>query len=323
MTTTNFDNHDIQQHILTILNSAAPIADTQLLSYPDRQASDPEECAFTEYQLSIKSALDNGLLMAKLQAKPGPDSAKIGQGKAFRNKRIKKRSDGGFIQAVCVPFRLLSDIIILSIHLFFQVTADQLITQTKLFIFLTLMEVKLIVGRWKTATFKPYNLNTEGVPPNGGALHPLINVRDPLIKVREEFSNIFFGMGFVFLDGKTLLIWEKRFPELVTVNISKLPCGILILSLYLNNIQSKDHKICLTYKNLYAFFRKLLLTDSLLSQIQFHQLISHLNIRRVKGMHEVRGHGSRGYQAPFQESKTSQLVLRTHTTLVSANNVYR
>ncbi|POW23152.1 hypothetical protein PSHT_00454 [Puccinia striiformis] len=197
MTTTNFDNHDIQQHILTILNSAAPIADTQLLSYPGRQASDPEECAFTEYQLSIKSALDNGLLMAKLQAKPGPDSAKIGQGKAFRNKRIKKRSDGGFIQAVCVPFRLLSDIIILSIHLFFQVTADQLITQTKLFIFLTLMEVKLIVGRWKTATFKPYNLNTEGVPPNGGALHPLINVRDPLIKVREEFSNIFFGMGFI------------------------------------------------------------------------------------------------------------------------------
>ncbi|KNE95997.1 hypothetical protein PSTG_10688 [Puccinia striiformis f. sp. tritici PST-78] len=243
MTTTNFDNHDIQQHILTILNSAAPIADTQLLSYPGRQASDPEECAFTEYQLSIKSALDSlvkkeiflehhlltqeghhlaqsgsheywvwdalgkdGLLMAKLQAKPGPDSAKIGQGKAFRNKRIKKRSDGGFIQAVCVPFRLLSDIIILSIHLFFQVTADQLITQTKLFIFLTLMEVKLIVfffffqfdsGRWKTATFKPYNLNTEGVPPNGGALHPLINVRDPLIKVREEFSNIFFGMGFI------------------------------------------------------------------------------------------------------------------------------
>ncbi|KAI9614255.1 hypothetical protein H4Q26_009398 [Puccinia striiformis f. sp. tritici PST-130] len=200
MTTTNFDNHDIQQHILTILNSAAPIADTQLLSYPDRQASDPEECAFTEYQLSIKSALDSlvkkeiflehhlltqeghhlaqsgsheywvwdalgkdGLLMAKLQAKPGPDSAKIGQGKAFRNKRIKKRSDGGFIQAV---------------------TADQLITQTKF-------------GRWKTATFKPYNLNTEGVPPNGGALHPLINVRDPLIKVREEFSNIFFGMGFI------------------------------------------------------------------------------------------------------------------------------
>lgn len=45
-------------------------------------------------------------------------------------------------------------------------------------------------GAWKTATFKPYNFNAEGLPTNGGALHPLM-------KVREEFRNIFFEMGCV------------------------------------------------------------------------------------------------------------------------------
>ena len=42
---------------------------------------------------------------------------------------------------------------------------------------------------WKDAQFKPYNFNSEGVYPNSGALHPLN-------KVREEFRQIFFSMGF-------------------------------------------------------------------------------------------------------------------------------
>lgn len=43
-------------------------------------------------------------------------------------------------------------------------------------------------GSWKTATYKKYNFDAEGTPTNGGALHPLL-------KVREEFRNIFFEMG--------------------------------------------------------------------------------------------------------------------------------
>jgi phenylalanyl-tRNA synthetase alpha chain len=43
-------------------------------------------------------------------------------------------------------------------------------------------------GDWKTADFKQYNFTAEGAAPNGGALHPLM-------KVREEFRNIFFEMG--------------------------------------------------------------------------------------------------------------------------------
>ena len=45
-------------------------------------------------------------------------------------------------------------------------------------------------GSWKSASFKSYNFEALGAPSNGGALHPLL-------KVREEFRNIFLEMGFV------------------------------------------------------------------------------------------------------------------------------
>jgi phenylalanyl-tRNA synthetase alpha subunit len=45
-------------------------------------------------------------------------------------------------------------------------------------------------GTWKSAHFKKYNFEAEGIYPNGGALHPLL-------KVREEMRNIFLEMGLV------------------------------------------------------------------------------------------------------------------------------
>ena len=47
-------------------------------------------------------------------------------------------------------------------------------------------------GLWKTAKFKKYNFEADGMPPNGGALHPLL-------KVREEIRNIFLEMGYVMI----------------------------------------------------------------------------------------------------------------------------
>jgi phenylalanyl-tRNA synthetase alpha chain len=43
-------------------------------------------------------------------------------------------------------------------------------------------------GSWKTSTYKKYNFEADGIPTNGGGLHPLL-------KVREEIRNIFFEMG--------------------------------------------------------------------------------------------------------------------------------
>lgn len=45
-------------------------------------------------------------------------------------------------------------------------------------------------GAWKDASFKQYNFAAAGQPTDGGALHPLL-------KVREEFRTIFFDMGYV------------------------------------------------------------------------------------------------------------------------------
>lgn len=44
-------------------------------------------------------------------------------------------------------------------------------------------------GNWKTATFKQYNFNAKGTPPDSGHLHPLL-------KVRSEFRQIFFELGY-------------------------------------------------------------------------------------------------------------------------------
>ena len=46
----------------------------------------------------------------------------------------------------------------------------------------------LLSGEWKTLTFKKYNFQALGTPPEGGHLHPLL-------KVREEFRGIFLEMG--------------------------------------------------------------------------------------------------------------------------------
>ena len=48
----------------------------------------------------------------------------------------------------------------------------------------------LASGEWQTANFKLYNFNALGASQNPGALHPLN-------KVRKEFRDIFFHLGFV------------------------------------------------------------------------------------------------------------------------------
>lgn len=47
----------------------------------------------------------------------------------------------------------------------------------------------LTSGKWKDTEFKQYNFAAMGQPTDGGALHPLL-------KVREEFRQIFFDLGF-------------------------------------------------------------------------------------------------------------------------------
>ena len=40
-------------------------------------------------------------------------------------------------------------------------------------------------------------------------------------------------------------------------------------------------------------------------------------------MHETGGYGSIGYRAPFSDEESKKLLLRTHTTAVSTDMLYR
>ena len=45
--------------------------------------------------------------------------------------------------------------------------------------------------------------------------------------------------------------------------------------------------------------------------------------QRVRSVHEDGGYGSIGYRAPFSREESEKLLLRTHTTAVSTDMLYR
>ncbi|KAH9814584.1 tRNA synthetases class II core domain (F)-domain-containing protein [Melampsora americana] len=352
------DSDDLQLHILASL-AESPISDTRKLQLPrDITGNRPDEsdASQAEDQLSIKGALDSlrgkemvtyqthnievhvlttegkdlassgsheyrvwevlgeaGMSMAELQASLGAEGAKVGQGKAFRNKWIKKRSDGGFVRAMeanQIIDQTKLDLIAIETHgtlpnddakgtqiadyrkrklcekkKYMYFSADKGIK------FATTIEKPetdltadlLSSGLWQTAKFKPYNFNAVGMLPNGGALHPLM-------KVREEFRNIFFEMGFTEMP-------TDRYVE------SSFWCfDSLFVPQQHPARESQD-----------TFYLK----DPVVST-EFPEEY----YKSVKKIHETGGHGSIGYRAPFQKSETEKLLLRTHTTSVSANMLY-
>jgi len=52
-----------------------------------------------------------------------------------------------------------------------------------------LTQEMIATGKWKTTTFKDYNFNAKGIPPESGHLHPLL-------KVRSVYRQILLEMGF-------------------------------------------------------------------------------------------------------------------------------
>ena len=100
-------------------------------------------------------------------------------------------------------------------------------------------------GAWKRSTFKKYNFEAEGIPTNGGALHPLL-------KVREEIRNIFLEMGYLLVLISPRMKWlthnyaftaSQRCPQAPLLN---LVFGASMLFLCLNNIQHEKCKILST-----------------------------------------------------------------------------
>ncbi|GAA5997246.1 phenylalanine--tRNA ligase subunit alpha [Rhodotorula paludigena] len=249
---------------------------------------------------------DAGLTAKEIEAKVGKDVAKVGQGKAMKNKWVVKKGDG-FLQAVAsVDDETQKNLLTIQTSgahsddkLLAELRKRKLIEKKKTFYYavekgpnwaktIQKLETDLTVellnsGAWEKAAFKKYNFEAEGAPTYGGALHPLM-------KVREEFRNIFFEMGFTEMPTNRFV--ESSFWNFDTLFVPQQhPAREMQDTFY---VKEPSHSTGFP-EDYYE---------------------------RVKRVHEVGDYGSTGYRYPFSKEETSRLVLRTHTTSVSSAMLY-
>ncbi|KAF8525346.1 tRNA synthetases class II core domain (F)-domain-containing protein [Gautieria morchelliformis] len=248
------------------------------------------------------------LSVKDLKAKVGDDAAKVGQGRAFKNGWVGKEGDG--------LVKLVSSIDDVTRHELQDIEAtgtlkagDKALAELrkrklaiqKKFLWFTVhkgqnfslslekLETDLTVemltsGTWKTSSYKKYNFDAEGIPTNGGALHPLL-------KVREEFRNIFLEMGFS--EMPTSKYVESSFWNFDALFVPQQhPARDLQDTFYLSDPAAALDPPPDLYEN-------------------------------VSTVHSVGGNGSTGYRAPFSRSESTRLLLRTHTTACSTNMLHR
>ncbi|KAI7900594.1 tRNA synthetases class II core domain (F)-domain-containing protein [Cokeromyces recurvatus] len=250
---------------------------------------------------------EEGLPIAELQAKFGP-SAKAGQGKAFKNKWITKKGNNLVRLVDSIVDETQKDLkeiestgTLKDAKVLNELKKRTLIDKQKFTSYQISkgpdfsLEVKkeatditlemLQSGEWKNATFKKYNFDAAGVPPAGGHLHPLM-------KVRQEFREIFFEMGFQEMP-------TNCFAESSFWNFDAL-------------FQPQQHPARDAHD---TFFLK----DPATSDRYPADLME-----KIKKTHENGGDtGSIGYNYNWKESEAQKLILRTHTTAVSSYMLYK
>ena len=138
---------------------------------------------------------------------------------------------------------------------------------------------------WSTTEFKPVNLKAMGAPVGGGNFHLLL-------KVRAEFRRILMEMGFEEMP-------TNKWVESSFWNFDSL-------------FQPQSHPARDAHD---TFFMK---GDSA-STRSFPEGY----YDRVKEVHEKGGFGSVGYGCIFKEEEARKNLLRTHTTAVSAQMLYK
>jgi len=142
----------------------------------------------------------------------------------------------------------------------------------------------ILSGNWKNLHFKEFNLDSQGVDPKGGYLHPLL-------KVRSEFRQIFLELGFEEMP-------TNNFVESSFWNFDAL-------------FQPQQHPARDAHD---TFF---------LSDPEKTNSLPKDYVERVKEMHERGGHGSIGWQYNWDYEEATKNILRTHTTAVSSRMLYK
>ena len=269
----------------------------------------------------------NGLKIADLPGLVGKDSAKIGQGKAFAAKWIRKdEKDKNLLRAstdsvVDTTREQLRTIQETRTHPDGKVLQDlrkrKLIAPQKVITFearrgpkfarefvkeeTDLTAEMLATGAWKTAQLKPYNFQAKGAPTPSGALHPLN-------KVRHEFRQIFFEMGFREMPS-------NRFVETGFWNFDALfvpqqhPARDVQDTFFISDPAVADPPRAEPGDDDEAPSGK---------KLDYEKYFAD-----VRAVHQDGAFGSIGYRYPWSVDEARRLVLRTHTTATSAHVLHR
>ncbi|KAF8251066.1 hypothetical protein K440DRAFT_596168 [Wilcoxina mikolae CBS 423.85] len=263
---------------------------------------------------AVCKALD-GLKINELAKVVGAASAKVGQGKAFKEGWIKKDGDKLVKKAESIKDvtreqlqiikdtqafpdpKILADLkkrklVIMQKHISFKINkgpkfATEIVKEET-----DLTADMIASGAWKEKSFKPYNFAALGAHTPSGALHPLN-------KVRHEFRNIFFEMGFT--EMPTSRFVESGFWNFDTLFVPQQhPARDLQDTFYISDPAVADKP-----------------RDDETGE----ELTEYWN--NVREVHEIGKYGSQGYRYPWKEAESIRLVLRTHTTAISAAMLHK
>ncbi|KAI1078148.1 tRNA synthetases class II core domain (F)-domain-containing protein [Whalleya microplaca] len=265
---------------------------------------------------AVHKALD-GLSIQDLEKEIGDKNVtKVGQGKAFKEKWIKK--DGSKLVSLVDSIndvtrdqlRIIQETKTHDSKIIADLKKRKLLKMQKVISFriskgakfaLELVKEEtdltaemLATGSWKTATFKPYNFRALGADQHSGALHPLN-------KVRQEFRHIFFEMGFAEMPTDQYV--ESGFWNFDALFVPQQhPARDLQDTFYVSDPKKADRPgpISPDDKRDYAEY-----------------------FESVRQVHENGKFGSIGYRYPWDEEESLRLVLRTHTTAVSAAMLHK
>jgi len=267
------------------------------------QGSEVLKTGSQEYQSFLAISEAGKLSMGDLQTKVGKDVAKVGMANCMKNKWIKK--DGNDLVPIVESPEDIVQKQLLSLNDLSEKVAKDL-KKRKLVTFVTQKSIKiekgpsfalerkkkaaditkemLDSGAWKDTEFKPYNLLTLGENVGGGYLHPLL-------KVRAEFRKILMQMGFEEMP-------TNKWVESSFWNFDSL-------------FQPQSHPARDAHD---TFFIKDP-AETVSVPADYYE--------RVKTMHEKGGAGSIGYRYDFQKEEAYKNLLRTHTTAVSSQMLYK
>ncbi|KAI6087913.1 tRNA synthetases class II core domain (F)-domain-containing protein [Hypoxylon rubiginosum] len=267
---------------------------------------------------ALRSAVD-GLTVQDLEKIIGDKSVvKIGQGKAFKEKWISKTKDGKF-KAMVDSIQDVTKEQMQTIKetrtypdakLLVDLKKRKLIRMQKIISFrihkgpkfalkipeeaTDLTADMITTGAWKTATFKPYNFKASGADQRAGALHPLN-------KVRAEFRQIFFEMGFEEMPTDKFV--ESGFWNFDALFVPQQhPARDLQDTFYISDPQAAD-------------VPRPTSSDDTKDYAAYWD--------NVKAVHQDGKYGSIGYRYPWSGDESLRLVLRTHTTAISANMLHK